>query len=162
MCYASYAISQNHIPIQQKEKTSSCEHISSPLLSINFNHEIRLHLHNPIFVNEKIWGLQITMHYHRSAVVQIVHSSSLKIQRNKLYQMGFPGQLQQSLYEYNVSVALKDNRILQYQGPSSNAFAHLIDCLVCEVIYTNFLCIRWSTSQYLKSQKGKTKTHTKD
>ena len=40
----------------------------------------RNHLHNPILINKKIWSFQITMNYYWCAVVQIIHSASLKLQ----------------------------------------------------------------------------------
>lgn len=39
MCYASYVISQNRKPIQQKKK-SSCQYIAFPMLLMNSNYEI--------------------------------------------------------------------------------------------------------------------------
>ena len=36
------------------------------------------HLNYPIFINQKIGGLQISVYYHWGAVVQIIHSPSLK------------------------------------------------------------------------------------
>jgi len=127
-CYASFVISQNHIPIQQQKSDSLSTNKVTHNTIRNINHKIHYNnLYNPVFVNKKIWGLQITMHYHWSTAVQIVHSSGLNNQkRTRLYIMR---SLVVTAIIYLVKLhSLKDNKILQHQGPSATASAHLIDC----------------------------------
>jgi hypothetical protein len=80
MCYFSSVTTQNRTP-GKAENFSSCwvRHGRYIQYIQHLSYEIRHHLHNPIFINKKIWGLQITVYYYGRAVVQIIHSPSLKV-----------------------------------------------------------------------------------
>lgn len=88
MCYFSSVITQNRTP-EQAENCSSCwvRHGRYIQYIQHCSNEIRHHLHNPIFINKKIWGLQITVYYYGRAVVQVIHSPSLKVKSFKKDQL---------------------------------------------------------------------------
>lgn len=84
MCYFSSVITQNRTPKEARTIKYAELGNEDTLFEIsNLNNNVRHHLHNPILINKKIRGLQVTVYYHRRTVVQIIHSPSLKIESLK-------------------------------------------------------------------------------
>lgn len=45
--------------------------------------ELVRYLHNPILVNQQIWGFQVSMDYNWCAVMQIIHTTCLGTTQSK-------------------------------------------------------------------------------
>lgn len=96
----------------------------------NHSKELRHHLHNPIFINKKIWRLKISMHNGRMACVQVIHSLGLqKIRQFAQEKRSKPNTPERETIQ-----------LIPHQEPSAFASFHQLEDWDDAVIYTNSPC----------------------
>lgn len=79
MCGASCETFRNHKPSSMAEAWIIVNKslVLTNLIGYYLQDSSQTHLNNPIFINKKIWSLQISMHNDRVACVQVIHSFGL-------------------------------------------------------------------------------------